>query len=141
MLQQVLHVTPAHSKRSRHDAVTRAPVPSQRCVLPLSDDSFVLPDDFDPSDYMEGGRVFFSGETEAARVRYSPVIAPWIREKGPCEELADGSVAVSYSAADPGWVVRHVLQYGTEAELLEPASARDLVVASARRLLEGGAVA
>jgi predicted DNA-binding transcriptional regulator YafY len=107
----------------------------------LTDESFVRPVDFDPAEYTEGGRVFLSGETEQAYVRYSAVIAPWIREKGPCDELPDGSVAVSYSTADPGWAVRHVLQYGAEAELLEPAAARDLVVASARRLLEGGSEA
>jgi len=107
----------------------------------ITDGSFDRPDDFDPADYTEGGRVFLSDETETAYVRYSEVIAPWIREKGPCEELPDGSVAVAYSAADPGWAVRHVLQYGAEAELLEPSSARALVVASAGRLLEGGPVA
>jgi predicted DNA-binding transcriptional regulator YafY len=69
-------------------------------------------------------------------VRYSPKIAAWIREKGACEDLEDGSVAVRFPVVDPGWVVRHVLQYGAEAEVLEPASVREMVVATACSIVQ-----
>jgi proteasome accessory factor C len=92
-----------------------------------TDETFDPPDSFDPDAYLDGGRVFRSSEQHTVRVRYSPRIAAWIREKGPCEELSDGSVSVDFSAADPDWVVRHVLQYGPEAEVLEPAELRDVV--------------
>src|SRR5690606_40411144 len=53
-------------------------------------------------------------------VRYSPRIARWVEERAPCERREDGSVVVRHRVADPRWVVRHVLQYGAEAEVLEP---------------------
>jgi predicted DNA-binding transcriptional regulator YafY len=64
---------------------------------------------------------------DEVRVRYSPWLAPWIRERGPCEELPDGAVRVRFPSADPGWAVRHVLQYGAEAEIVEPHELREVV--------------
>jgi predicted DNA-binding transcriptional regulator YafY len=40
-------------------------------------------------------------------------------------------VAVRFTTADPGWVVRHALQYGPEAEVVEPFDVREMVVAAA----------
>jgi proteasome accessory factor C len=99
-----------------------------------SSETFDAPDSFDPTDYVGEGRVFRSDDEHEVRVRYSSRIAPWIREKGPCEDLDDGSVAVRFTVADPGWVVRHVLQYGPEAEVLEPEDVRTLVVEAAGRM-------
>jgi predicted DNA-binding transcriptional regulator YafY len=67
-------------------------------------------------------------------VRYSPRIARWIREKGPVEECDDGSVVVRHRVADPDWAVRHVLQYGADAEILEPEACRKSITALLRRL-------
>lgn len=61
-------------------------------------------------------------------VRYSARAAPWVREHGPVEDLQDGCVSVSFTTADPGWVVRHALGYGPEAEVVQPAAVRDMVV-------------
>ncbi len=58
------------------------------------------------------------------RVRYSARIARWIGEREGVEPDADGSITVDYPLADPEWGVRHVLQYGPEAEVLEPAELR-----------------
>ena len=102
----------------------------------VTTEAFDAPAGFDPTGYVEDGRVFRSSETEAVYVRYGTAIAPWIREKGPCDDLPGGAVGVNYSAADPGWAVRHALQYGPEAEILEPEAVRCMVVASARRVLE-----
>jgi predicted DNA-binding transcriptional regulator YafY len=44
-------------------------------------------------------------------------------------------VAVEYPAADPAWVVRHVLGYGPDAEVLEPEPLRETVKETARRFL------
>ncbi len=41
----------------------------------------------------------------------------------------------THRAADPGWIVRHVLQYGAEAELLEPPAYRLMVRETAERLV------
>ena len=44
---------------------------------------------------------------------------------------ADGSLTVDHPLVDMQWGVRHVLQYGPDAEVLEPAEVREDV---ARRL-------
>lgn len=99
-------------------------------------ESFASPDEFDPAEYIRDGHVFRADVELTARVRYSERIAAWVRERGPCESLDDGAVAVEYPAADPGWVVRHVLGYGPEAEVLGPEPLREAVRAAARRALD-----
>ena len=49
----------------------------------------------------------------------------------------DGSVTISYPLADTRWVVRHVLQYGAEARVLEPESARVAVREALERIALG----
>ncbi|MGH7570336.1 MAG: helix-turn-helix transcriptional regulator [Gemmatimonadota bacterium] len=92
-----------------------------------TDQRFEVPEDFEPEDHLERGAVFRAGEEIEAVVRYSPLIARWIAERGEVEERRDGSVIVCHRVADPRWIVRHVLAYGAEAELLEPEGLRDLV--------------
>jgi proteasome accessory factor C len=99
------------------------------------DGTFEVPDDFDPRDYIAGGRIYRAGEEVEAVVRYSPRIARWVRERGPVEELPDGSVAVRLRVADVHWLVRHVLQHGAEAEVIEPAELRLEVARAAERVL------
>ncbi len=79
---------------------------------------FDVPADFDPADYLDGGRVYRADEEVEVVVRYSPRVAPWLRERGEGEAQEDGSVLVRYRVADPGWVVRHVAGYGGEAEVV-----------------------
>ena len=66
------------------------------------------------------------------RVRYSARVARGIAEREGITPNPDGSLTMSYPLADPQWAVRHVLQYGPNAEILEPAELRAEV---ARRLL------
>jgi predicted DNA-binding transcriptional regulator YafY len=101
-----------------------------------TDEAYSIPDDFDPRDYLEGGIVFRPGEEREAIVRYSPRIARWIAEREQVEELQDGSVVVRRPVADPGWIVRHVLSYGPDAELLEPQDLRDAVHEKVREMME-----
>jgi proteasome accessory factor C len=95
---------------------------------------FDVPGDFDPSDHLSDSRVFRATEEVAVTVRYSPRIARWIVEQGYGSPQEDGSVVVRHRVADPRWIVRHVLQYGPEAELVEPAEYRQLVREATRRL-------
>ncbi len=92
------------------------------------EDGFEPAYDFRPEDHMEGGVVFRAGQTVEAVVRYSPRVAPWLRERGEGEEQEDGSVVCRHQVADPGWLVRHALWYGPEAEVLEPPALRAAVV-------------
>lgn len=95
---------------------------------------FDVPPDFDPAEYVTAGRLFRADEDLAVRVRYSPRIARWITERVECELAPDGSAVVCHRVADPRWLVRHVLQYGPDAEVLEPAQFRELVAAAAGRV-------
>lgn len=74
------------------------------------------------------GRAFQAPAAAALRVRYSPRIARWIaeREGKPLDE--DGSLTMEHPLADSDWAVRHLLQYGSEVEVLEPAEVREAIV-------------
>jgi len=102
----------------------------------VTDESFEPQADFAPTALIDGGRVFSAAETVPVTVRYSPAIEAWIREKGPVRDADGGGVLVDFEVADPAWIVRHVLQYGPDAELVEPDDLRDLVVRSLRRQVD-----
>lgn len=99
-----------------------------------TEERFEVPEDFDLDAYLEDGRVFRSDATERVVVRYTGWAAAWIRERGPTESDPDGGVRVTYEVADPGWVVRHVLQQGGQAEVLEPEEVRQEIARVARRM-------
>ncbi|HSM07425.1 MAG TPA: WYL domain-containing protein [Gemmatimonadota bacterium] len=102
--------------------------------LEISDDTFEVPDGFDLDDYVEEGRVFRADTTEPVTVRYTGLSAARVEEMGPTEQGPDGSVTVTYDVADPGWIVRHVLQQGGEAVVVEPEPVRREVARAAARL-------
>jgi proteasome accessory factor C len=93
----------------------------------LLDVRFDAPERFDASEFLSGGRAFRADEEIDVAVRYGPRIARWFIERGQGEAADDGSVVVRHAVADPGWLVRHVLQYGPDAEVLEPPDMRRLV--------------
>jgi proteasome accessory factor BC len=98
--------------------------------------AFEIPTDFDAREHLSGSRVFRAAEEVAVTVRYSPNIARWIVEHGPTQPQEDGSVLVEHRVADPQWIVRHVLQYGPDAELVGPAAYRELVREAVGRMRE-----
>lgn len=102
--------------------------------LEVTGESFEVPDDFDIDDYVEEGRVFRADATEPVVVRYAGLAAARVEEMGPTEQGPDGSVTVTYEVADPGWIVRHVLQQGGEAAVVEPEHVRRDVARVAARL-------
>ncbi|MEJ7826303.1 MAG: WYL domain-containing protein, partial [Solirubrobacteraceae bacterium] len=79
-----------------------------------------------------------TGEVEAsrvARVWVSPERARWAREqRRVAEQLADGSVIVELSFKGMDFLVRDVLAEGGDAAVLEPADAREAVLAAVTRL-------
>jgi len=107
----------------------------------LGEERFEIPQEFEPSAFVDRGRLFRGEEGEEVKVRYSPRIARWIREKPwarldtDAEELEDGSLLVRHAVVDPEWLVRHVLTYGPDAEVVAPEWARERVEEAARRLL------
>lgn len=75
----------------------------------------------------EAGRAFVSSTERRMTVRYSPRIARWVAEREGKPLAEDGSLTLEHPVADESWAIRHVLQYGPDAELLEPAELRSLV--------------
>lgn len=97
-----------------------------------TDGTFTVPEDFDATAYVSDARVYHATDDVEVRVRYSPRIARWVRERAASgmvgwEEEEDGSVVIRHRVADPHWVVSHALHYGAEAEVLEPEPYRELV--------------
>jgi predicted DNA-binding transcriptional regulator YafY len=86
----------------------------------------------------EAGRAFVSSTDRRMKVRYSPRIARWVAEREGQPLAADGSLTLEHPVADESWAIRHVLQYGPDAELLEPPALRTLV---AERLASLGGAA
>ena len=73
--------------------------------------------------------------SERARVWISPERARWESEERPvAQHLADGSVVVELAFAGTDWLVREVLKLAGDAVVLEPADAREAVLAATRRL-------
>jgi predicted DNA-binding transcriptional regulator YafY len=89
--------------------------------------AFEVPAAFDAASYIQGARVYRGSEATMVRVRYSPRIARWLAEREDGEWDPGGGFTVAHPVVDPYWLVRHVLQYGPDAEVLEPAEAREWV--------------
>jgi len=91
------------------------------------DDAFKRPNGFSYEEVVQNGRIFHGTPDQTLVVRYSARIAPWIAEREGKEPGPDGSVTVEYPLGDPDWAVRHVLQYGPDAEVVGPAAVRNRV--------------
>ena len=62
------------------------------------------------------------------RVRFSPAVARWLAERYPeGRALPGGGLEVEFQVLDPHWLARHILQYGADAEVIEPAAVRALM--------------
>lgn len=89
------------------------------------DEKYEIPADFSVRETLHGGRAL---RTElppmGMKVRYSAHIARWIAEREGAEPSADGSITIEHPLADSEWGMRHVLQYGPDAEVIEPLELR-----------------
>jgi proteasome accessory factor C len=107
-------------------------------ATPLTD-RYEIPANFSIRKTLREGRALQTDTPSGGMtVRYSPRVARWIAEREGREgELSpDGSLTIEHPLADAEWGVRHVLQYGPEAEVLEPQSLREEIL---RRLSSLGA--
>ena len=90
-------------------------------------ESFAVPADFSVDAIVADHRVFRAEDAEPMTVRYSPRIARWIAEREEKPLDTDGSLTLEHPVADVQWAVRHVLQYGRDAEVLAPERVRTAV--------------
>lgn len=95
--------------------------------IELTDDPYDIPADFALESLARDGRVLNGTPITEMRVRYSPRIAPWIAEREGIDVGGDGALVMEHPVHDIGWAVRHVLQYGPDAEVLAPLEMRALV--------------
>ncbi|MDX1394765.1 MAG: WYL domain-containing protein [Gemmatimonadota bacterium] len=107
--------------------------------LEILDEAFDEPADFDLDAYLSGTHVYRADDGVTATVCYAPSISRWILEGGDAEEGDDGEAILDRHVADPDWVIRHILRYGGEAELVTPPELRADVVAAARAVVEAHA--
>jgi predicted DNA-binding transcriptional regulator YafY len=102
----------------------------------VSEETFAPRAEVDPAAEVDGW--LRTGEVEAsriARVWVAPERARWAREeRRVAEELADGSVIVELSFKGTDFLVRDVLAEAGDAAVLEPAEAREAVLAATARL-------
>jgi predicted DNA-binding transcriptional regulator YafY len=81
-----------------------------------------VPEIEDPRD------LFQADVVDEVAVRFSPEISRWVKERyRDAEEQKDGSVVVRFRTASADWLVRFVLQYGADAEVLGPPAYREAV--------------
>jgi proteasome accessory factor C len=86
----------------------------------LTGRTFARRPDFAPLERPED--VFRPGEEmDRVTVRFSPTVAPSVIERYPeHERQPDGAVVVRFTTASPEWMARKVLEYGADAEVVEP---------------------
>jgi len=76
--------------------------------------------------------------TSASGVALTKAIARWIAERAGKELAADGSLTLEHPLADEHWLVRHVLQYGADAEVIDPPEGRAAVRERLRAIVDRG---
>lgn len=98
------------------------------------DGAFGVPENLDPGAILRGSRIFHSGESTEAVIRYSGTIARRVAETSYGTWGEEGTYEVRRAVADPEWLVRHVLAFGGDAEVLGPPALRALVRDGAKAL-------
>jgi len=107
----------------------------------VSSRTFTKPLDFDIGSYAENSisGVLQGGSTSEVVVRFAPrvakaAIAANVVADRRVERRDDGSVEIAYRVADVDELVRWVLGWGAQAEILAPSSARERVASLAREI-------
>ena len=93
-------------------------------ALQTLDHHYRIPGGFDTDALLRDDRLFIADRPRALVVRYSARVARWIAEREGRHPDPDGTLTVEHPLADTDWAVRHVLQYGPDAEVVEPADVR-----------------
>jgi predicted DNA-binding transcriptional regulator YafY len=99
----------------------------------LTTESYEIPKGFSFRKYMaEAFAVERGGRAVEVAIRFAPGQARWIRERkwhrsARVQEALDGSLVLCLKTAETSELRRWVLQFGSEAEVLKPASLRRAV--------------
>jgi predicted DNA-binding transcriptional regulator YafY len=93
----------------------------------LLTDSYRVRADFSVDAITRNGKPFQAEDATTLTIRYSPRVARWIAEREKAALAKDGSLTLEHPMADEQWAMRHVLQYGPDAEVLAPVRVRSAV--------------
>lgn len=106
----------------RMDRILGVEVTDDPCSVPVPD----TPDEIRADGSV---RLIARGRDERwAEVRYSPRVARWVRERYEGKDAEGGAYVVQHRLLTEDWMVRHVLAYGAEAEVIAPGALRAAVV-------------
>jgi len=110
-------------------------------LLHQTGDTFDIPAEFDADAFMRRSFGVYQGELQQVKVWFSPDIAGYIREKVWHENQTltpqqDGSLLFEAEVAGTEEIRFWIMNWGGDAEVLEPASLREGIQAEARRILE-----
>lgn len=105
-------------------------------------ETFEYPRDFDPQAFAQRAfGLFKTGAIQQARLRFSPFIAAWVVDQTwhrdqVVTRLADGSLEMRLPYAGDGLdLVREVMKFGPEVEVLDPPGLREAVLNRLRETL------
>lgn len=104
--------------------------------IELLQEGFKRPADLDVDTILAERSAFVGQPAEKLTVRYSARAARWVAEREEGRAGKDGSLEVDYPLADEEWAIRHVLQYGADAEVIAPAGLRETVVRRLKAALQ-----
>jgi len=100
-----------------------------------TEEPYAIPPEFSLDSIARNGQVLDGTPITTMQVRYSARIARWIAERDEMTLESDGTLVVDHPVHDVEWAIRHVLQYGPDAEIVAPPEMRAEMV---RRLVAMG---
>jgi predicted DNA-binding transcriptional regulator YafY len=100
----------------------------------IGDTHFVHPETFDPGKWMEESFTIFGDDPFETRIRFSADQAKYIKERTWAKEQKivdheDGSIVLEMATSGRWDVMRWVLGFGSQAEVLEPQDLREEILA------------
>lgn len=110
--------------------------------LARTDETFTIPEAFDPEQYLNPSFGIFIEEPMRVRVRFSPESAVYARERTwgqdqAVTDLAEGAIELAFTAAGFEEIVRWALSFGKGARVLEPEPLVERVREELGRAAEG----
>jgi predicted DNA-binding transcriptional regulator YafY len=108
--------------------------------LKLTEESFEMPQDFKVEDFMQTSFGVFHGKPQNVRVRFAAEVAGYISEKvwhktQKIEPQKDGSLIFEVRVAGTDEIKFWLMTWGSKAEVLQPASLREEILAEAKAML------
>ena len=99
-------------------------------MLHKTEESFEIPEDFNLEEFMKPSFGVFRGEPRKIRIRFSPDIADYIKEKiwhesQKIQTQKDGSIVFEVEVAGTQEIKQWIMGWGAGAEVLDPESLRD----------------